>query len=131
MLSGSWRRPSKQQPKRCIRETGSWRRTLSSRRHALMRASGWWARRRRPGATSGNAAVYLERAIERPRHVEVQVLADQHGSCVYLGERDCSLQRRHQKVIEESPSPAVTPSLRREMGSVAVRAALASGYTNA
>jgi acetyl-CoA carboxylase biotin carboxylase subunit len=83
------------------------------------------------GAAFGNAAVYLERAIDRPRHVEVQILADQHGQCVHLGERDCSLQRRHQKVIEESPSPAVDESLRRRMGEVAVRAAQASGYTNA
>jgi acetyl-CoA carboxylase biotin carboxylase subunit len=83
------------------------------------------------GAAFGNAAVYLERAIERPRHVEMQILADAHGNCVYLGERDCSLQRRHQKVIEESPSPAVTPELRTRIGEVAVRAALAAGYTNA
>ena len=83
------------------------------------------------GAAFGNAAVYLERAIERPRHVEVQILADQHGNCVWLGERDCSIQRRHQKVLEESPSPAVSPDLRAQMGEVAVRAAQASGYTNA
>jgi acetyl-CoA carboxylase biotin carboxylase subunit len=83
------------------------------------------------GAAFGDASVYVERAVERPRHVEVQILADQHGNCVYLGERDCSLQRRHQKVIEESPSPAVGPELRRQMGEVAVRAAQASGYTNA
>ncbi|MGI9145901.1 MAG: acetyl-CoA carboxylase biotin carboxylase subunit [Chloroflexota bacterium] len=83
------------------------------------------------GAAFGNPAVYLERAIERPRHVEVQILADAHGQCVWLGERDCSLQRRHQKVLEESPSPAVSPGLRQQMGEVAVRAALAAGYTNA
>jgi acetyl-CoA carboxylase, biotin carboxylase subunit len=83
------------------------------------------------GAAFGNAAVYLERAIERPRHVEVQILADQHGNCVWLGERDCSIQRRHQKVLEESPSPAVSPDLRAQMGEVAVRAAQAAGYTNA
>jgi acetyl-CoA carboxylase, biotin carboxylase subunit len=83
------------------------------------------------GASFGNAAIYLEKAIERPRHVEVQILADQHGQCVYLGERDCSLQRRHQKVIEESPSPAVDADLRARMGDVAVRAAQAAGYTNA
>jgi acetyl/propionyl-CoA carboxylase alpha subunit len=82
-------------------------------------------------AAFGDGSVYLERAIERPRHIEVQILADQHGQCVYLGERDCSLQRRHQKVIEESPSPAVSPELRAQMGEVAVRAALAAGYTNA
>jgi acetyl-CoA carboxylase biotin carboxylase subunit len=83
------------------------------------------------GAAFGDAAVYVERAIQRPRHVELQILADQHGHCVYLGERDCSLQRRHQKVLEESPSPAVTPELRARMGEVAVRAAQAAGYTNA
>jgi acetyl-CoA carboxylase biotin carboxylase subunit len=83
------------------------------------------------GAAFGDASVYLERAIERPRHVEVQILADNHGNCVWLGERDCSIQRRHQKVLEESPSPAVTPELRAQMGEVAVRAALAAGYTNA
>jgi acetyl-CoA carboxylase, biotin carboxylase subunit len=83
------------------------------------------------GAAFGNASVYLERAIDRPRHVEVQILADQHGHCVWLGERDCSIQRRHQKVLEESPSPAVDTELRARMGEVAVRAAQAAGYTNA
>ena len=83
------------------------------------------------GAAFGDASVYLERGIERPRHVEVQILADRHGTCVSLGERDCSLQRRHQKVVEESPSPAVSPELRARMAEVAVRAALAAGYTNA
>jgi acetyl/propionyl-CoA carboxylase alpha subunit len=83
------------------------------------------------GAAFGDASVYLERAIHRPRHVEVQILADQHGHCVWLGERDCSIQRRHQKVLEESPSPAVGPALRAQMGEIAVRAAQAAGYTNA
>jgi acetyl-CoA carboxylase biotin carboxylase subunit len=83
------------------------------------------------GAAFGDASVYLERAIERPRHVEVQILADNHGHCVWLGERDCSIQRRHQKVLEESPSPAVSQDLRERMGDVAVRAAQAAGYTNA
>jgi acetyl-CoA carboxylase biotin carboxylase subunit len=83
------------------------------------------------GASFGNASVYLERAIDRPRHVEVQILADNYGNCVWLGERDCSLQRRHQKVMEESPSPAVSEELRQRMGDVAVRAAQAAGYTNA
>jgi acetyl-CoA carboxylase biotin carboxylase subunit len=82
-------------------------------------------------AAFGDASVYLERAIDRPRHVEVQILADEHGQCVSLGERDCSIQRRHQKVLEESPSPAVGPTLRARMGEVAVRAAQAAGYTNA
>jgi acetyl-CoA carboxylase biotin carboxylase subunit len=83
------------------------------------------------GAAFGDASVYVEKAIERPRHVEVQILADQHGHCVYLGERDCSLQRRHQKVVEESPAPAVGPELRARIGEVAVRAAQAAGYTSA
>jgi acetyl-CoA carboxylase biotin carboxylase subunit len=83
------------------------------------------------GAAFGDASVYLERGIQRPRHIEVQILADRHGACVSLGERDCSLQRRHQKVVEESPSPAVSPELRLRMAEVAVRAALAAGYTNA
>jgi acetyl-CoA carboxylase, biotin carboxylase subunit len=79
----------------------------------------------------GDDEVYLEKAITNPRHVEVQVLADEHGNTVYLGERDCSIQRRHQKVVEEAPSPAVNAEMRRRMGDVAVRAAQAVGYTNA
>lgn len=75
--------------------------------------------------------VYLEKLIENPRHIEIQVLADEHGNVVYLGERECSVQRRHQKVIEEAPSPIVDEDLRRRMGSVAVQAAISAGYTNA
>jgi acetyl-CoA carboxylase, biotin carboxylase subunit len=75
--------------------------------------------------------VYIERAILNPRHVEMQVLADEHGNTVYLGERECSLQRRHQKVVEEAPSPIVDPDMRRRMGEVAVRVAQSAGYTNA
>ncbi len=79
----------------------------------------------------GDDAVYLEKAVIRPRHVEIQVFADAHGNTVHLFERDCSIQRRHQKVIEEAPSPAVTPELRAKMGEVAVRAAAAVNYVGA
>jgi acetyl-CoA carboxylase biotin carboxylase subunit len=87
----------------------------------------------RSEATSafGDAAVYLERYIEEPRHIEIQILADAHGNVVHLGERECSIQRRHQKLIEESPSPFVTPALRRRMGEAACRVAAAVGYANA
>jgi acetyl-CoA carboxylase, biotin carboxylase subunit len=79
----------------------------------------------------GSSEVYLEKLIQRPRHVEIQVLADEHGNCIHLGERDCSVQRRHQKVIEEAPSPVVTEELRQRMGAAAVRLAKSAGYTNA
>jgi acetyl-CoA carboxylase biotin carboxylase subunit len=79
----------------------------------------------------GSGEVYLEKLIERPRHIEIQLLADEHGNCLYLGERECSVQRRHQKVIEEAPSAVVSPALRQRMGEAAVRLALSAGYTNA
>ncbi|WP_433969501.1 hypothetical protein [Tunturiibacter gelidiferens] len=79
----------------------------------------------------GSGEVYLEKLIERPRHIEIQLMADGHGSCVYLGERECSVQRRHQKVIEEAPSAVVSEGLRRRMGEAAVRLALSAGYVNA
>jgi acetyl-CoA carboxylase biotin carboxylase subunit len=79
----------------------------------------------------GDGEVYIEKAILNPRHVEIQILADEHGNIVYLGERECSLQRRHQKVVEEAPSPVVDPGMRSRMGEVAVRVARAAGYTNA
>jgi len=78
-----------------------------------------------------NSSVYLERYIERPRHIEIQVLADNHGHVIHLGERECSIQRRHQKLIEESPSPAVSYELRQAMGDVAVKACQRVGYRNA
>jgi acetyl-CoA carboxylase biotin carboxylase subunit len=79
----------------------------------------------------GDSEVYIEKAILNPRHIEMQILADEHGNTVYLGERECSLQRRHQKVVEEAPSPIVDPDMRRRMGEVAVRVAQAAAYTNA
>lgn len=79
----------------------------------------------------GNGEVYLEKAIVNPRHVEMQVLTDEHGNTVYLGERECSIQRRHQKVLEESPSPIVDSAMRQKMGEVAVRVAQTANYTNA
>jgi acetyl-CoA carboxylase biotin carboxylase subunit len=79
----------------------------------------------------GDSEVYVEKAIVNPRHIEVQVLADEHGNTVWLGERECSIQRRHQKVLEEAPSPIVDADMRRRMGEVAVRVARAAHYTNA
>ncbi len=79
----------------------------------------------------GDGTLYVERLVERPRHVEIQIFADTHGNCVSLFERECSIQRRHQKVMEESPSPALTPELRTRMGEAAVAAARAVGYQNA
>jgi acetyl-CoA carboxylase, biotin carboxylase subunit len=82
-------------------------------------------------AAFGNDELYIEKYISRPRHIEIQILADEHGNCVYLGERECSIQRRHQKVVEETPSVIVTPEMRKQMGEAAVRIAKAAGYTNA
>ena len=87
--------------------------------------------RREAQAAFGNATLYLERLIDRPRHIEVQIFADRHGQVVHLFERECSAQRRHQKVVEETPSPAVTPAVRARIGAAAVTAARTVGYQNA
>ncbi len=79
-------------------------------------------------ANFGSGQVYLERYVEKPRHIEFQIIGDRHGNIVHLGERECSIQRRHQKLIEESPSVALSPELRAKMGEAAVRAAAAIGY---
>ena len=94
-------------------------------------ASGFESARREGQAYFANSAVYVERYLEDPRHVEVQVLADGHGNVIHLGERDCTIQRRHQKLIEETPSPAVDPALRTRIGQIAVEASHAAGYRSA
>jgi len=82
-------------------------------------------------AAFGNPMVYMERFLQRPRHVEIQVLADEHGNAVYLGERDCSMQRRHQKIIEEAPAPFITPAQRKKIGEACVAACKRIGYRGA
>ena len=79
----------------------------------------------------GDGTVYIERYVRKPRHIEIQVICDSHGNAVHLGERECSIQRRHQKIMEETPSPALTAGLRSAMGDAAIRAATAAGYVNA
>ncbi len=86
---------------------------------------------REAAAAFGSGAVYIEKYLPQARHVEFQIMADKHGGCIHVLERECSIQRRHQKIIEETPSPALTPALRAEMGAAAVRAARAAGYVNA
>jgi acetyl-CoA carboxylase biotin carboxylase subunit len=93
--------------------------------HALETASNEAA------AAFKNGDVYIERYVQRPRHIEIQVLADEHGNCVYLGERECSIQRRHQKLLEEAPAPMMTPELRQQMGETAMAACKSIGYSSA
>jgi len=94
-------------------------------------ASAVRAARSEAQSSFGDPAIYVEKYLTAPRHVEMQILADAHGTVVYLGERECSVQRRHQKVIEEAPSPGVTPALRRRIGEAAVTLARTGGYVNA
>ena len=117
--------------------------SCSSRRPAAAARACAWSPTRptsprrspRPGArrarSFGDDTLLVERYVAAPRHIEIQVLADQHGNVVHLGERECSLQRRHQKIIEEAPSALLTQPLRAEMGAQAIAAARACGYTNA
>jgi acetyl-CoA carboxylase biotin carboxylase subunit len=92
---------------------------------------GYHAAKREAEMSFGNADVYLEKFIVNPKHIEVQIMADAYGNCIHLGERDCSVQRRHQKLIEEAPSPAISEELRQRIGATAVRAAKAVNYVNA
>ena len=92
---------------------------------------GFEATKREGLSSFGDDRVFIEKFIEDPRHIEIQLLGDQHGTVLYLGERECSIQRRHQKVIEEAPSPFVTPEMRKAMGEQAVALAAAVGYYSA
>jgi acetyl-CoA carboxylase, biotin carboxylase subunit len=91
----------------------------------------WGEARAEAGAAFGNNAVYMEKYLDKPRHIELQVLADNHGEVVHIGERDCSLQRRHQKVLEEAGSPVISPAQRDELGETVIRALKKIGYRNA
>lgn len=89
------------------------------------------AARREAQAAFGNPAVFVEKFVEQPRHIEIQILADEHGNAVHLGERECSIQRRHQKILEETPSPVVSPEMRERMGAAALDLVHKVGYTSA
>jgi len=91
----------------------------------------WNDARMEAGAAFGNAGLYLEKFVEDPRHIEIQIVGDQYGNVSHLSERDCSIQRRHQKLVEETPSPAITPELREKMGEAAIKGAKAIGYEGA
>ncbi len=91
----------------------------------------WDSARQEAGAAFGNDGIYLEKFVEDPRHIEIQIVGDQYGTVCHLSERDCSIQRRHQKLIEEAPSPFITPELRREMGEAAIKGAKAVNYEGA
>jgi acetyl-CoA carboxylase biotin carboxylase subunit len=100
-------------------------------RNADELATNFRTAQREAEAAFGNGAVYIEKYLENPRHIEIQIIGDHHGNVVHLGERECSIQRRHQKLIEESPSPALTDKQRKKLGSMVVDAARAVQYTNA
>lgn len=91
----------------------------------------WNDARQESGAAFGNDGLYLEKFVEGPRHIEIQIIGDQYGKVCHLSERDCSIQRRHQKLVEETPSPAITPELREQMGAAAIKGAQAIGYEGA
>lgn len=91
----------------------------------------WNAARTESGAAFGNDGLYLEKFVEEPRHIEIQIMADQHGNVYHLGERDCTIQRRHQKLVEESPSPVISPETRQKMGDSAIKAASFVNYEGA
>ncbi len=91
----------------------------------------WDSARKEAGASFGNEAVYIEKYVEEPRHIEIQIVGDQHGQVVHLSERDCSIQRRHQKLVEESPSPFMTDELREAMGAAAIKAGMSINYEGA
>ena len=93
--------------------------------------SGYLSARAEAEAAFGDSSVYIEKFIDQPRHIEIQVIADSKGNIVHLGERDCSLQRRHQKVVEEAPSPAISPEMREKMGEAAKRLFTRTDYVNA
>lgn len=91
----------------------------------------WDSARQESAAAFGNDGIYLEKFVEDPRHIEIQVVGDQYGTVCHLSERDCSIQRRHQKLMEEAPSPFVTPELRAQMGEAAIKGAQAVNYEGA
>jgi len=94
-------------------------------------ASAWDSARQEAGAAFGNDGIYLEKFVEEPRHIEIQVVGDQYGNVCHLSERDCSIQRRHQKLVEEAPSPFITPDLRAKMGEAAIKGAKSVNYEGA
>ncbi len=99
--------------------------------HPDMMSDAWNSAKAESGAAFGNDGIYMEKFIVQPRHVEIQIIADQHGNVYHLGERDCTIQRRHQKLVEESPSPVLTPENREKMGEAAVKAAKSVNYEGA